>query len=219
MLQVEPSFRRVVERDGYPRLEDLGLIGDGTTAALVGLDGTVWWLCVPRFDAEPLVCGLLDRQRGGRFVVAPAAVVEARHWYEADTAVLVTELRTPTGLMRLTDALVVRAGADLSDDSSAARREFVRSVLVLDGNVELRAVLEPKGGATARVGHGGLDIEAGAAASIPLHLRASRPVDGLSTEWTLSAGEQVDVVLSWGGSSRHHRFSCGEMLAATADAW
>ena len=40
MLEVEPSFRRLVDHDGYPRLEDLGLLGDGTTTALVGLDGT-----------------------------------------------------------------------------------------------------------------------------------------------------------------------------------
>ena len=125
MLEIEPPFRRLVDHDGYPRLEDLGLLGDGTTAALVGLDGTVWWLCLPRFDSEPLLSGLLDRQRGGRFVVAPLDVVEARHWYQVDTAVLVTELRTPTGLVQLTDALTVGPGVDLSDDTSAARHELV----------------------------------------------------------------------------------------------
>jgi succinyl-CoA synthetase beta subunit len=41
VLDVKPSFRRLTDHDGYPRLEDLGLLGDGTTAALVGLDGTV----------------------------------------------------------------------------------------------------------------------------------------------------------------------------------
>ena len=44
--------------DGYPALEDLGLIGDGRTAALVARDGTVVWMCVPRFDSEPLFCSL-----------------------------------------------------------------------------------------------------------------------------------------------------------------
>ena len=77
-------------RDGYLALEDLGLIGDGTTSALVGLDGTVVWLCVPRFDSEPVFCGLLDQARGGHFTVAPDDVVEARQRYEPDTAVLVT---------------------------------------------------------------------------------------------------------------------------------
>src|SRR5262249_45376307 len=60
VLQPEPSFRPVHRHDGYLALEDLGLIGDGTTSALVGLDGSIPWLCLPRFDSEPLFCGLLD---------------------------------------------------------------------------------------------------------------------------------------------------------------
>ena len=219
MLEIEPPFRRLVDHDGYPRLEDLGLLGDGTTAALVGLDGTVWWLCLPRFDSEPLLSGLLDRQRGGRFVVAPLDVVEARHWYQVDTAVLVTELRTPTGLVQLTDALTVGPGVDLSDDTSAARHELVRSVAVLDGRVELRVLLEPSGGATARRGHGGFDVQLATSRQVPLHVRASRLLDGLSTTWELGAGEHVDIVLSWGGARRYHRFSATDTLAATAEAW
>ena len=68
MLEPDPSFRPLVDRDGYLRHEDLGLIGDGTTAALVGRDGTMPWLCVPRFDSEPVFCALLDRTRGGQRV-------------------------------------------------------------------------------------------------------------------------------------------------------
>jgi hypothetical protein len=52
--------------DGYLPLEDYGLIGDGITAALVGRDGAVSWLCVPRFDSPPLFCRILDTTRGWR---------------------------------------------------------------------------------------------------------------------------------------------------------
>lgn len=90
MLDADPPFRPVSRRDGYLALEDLGLIGDGTTSALVGLDGSVLWLCLPRFDSEPLFCGLLDKARGGCFTVAPDEVLEARQRYEPDTAVLTT---------------------------------------------------------------------------------------------------------------------------------
>jgi GH15 family glucan-1,4-alpha-glucosidase len=121
----------VGRRDGYLPLEDLGLIGDGTTSALVGLDGSIPWLCLPRFDSEPLFCGLLDAGGGGAFTVAPDEVVEARQRYEPDTAVLVTELRSPTGLLAVTDALVLRPGTDLSDDAPAGRRELIRSAVVL----------------------------------------------------------------------------------------
>ena len=71
MLEPDPSFRPVRTRDGYLPLEDLGMIGDGSTAALVGLNGSICWLCLPRFDSEPLFCGLLDRERGGHFDIAP----------------------------------------------------------------------------------------------------------------------------------------------------
>ena len=145
-------------RDGYLALEDLGLIGDGTTSALVGLDGSVVWLCLPRFDSEPLLCGLLDGARGGHFTVAPDEVVEARQRYEADTAVLVTELRSPSGLVAVTDALALRPGTDLSDDAPAGHRELIRSAVVLDGSVRLRVELVPRCGASARAAAGGLAV-------------------------------------------------------------
>jgi len=74
----------VGRRDGYPALEDLSLIGDGTTSALVALDGGVVWLCVPRFGSEPLFCGLLDHAKGGHLTVSPADVVAARRRYEPE---------------------------------------------------------------------------------------------------------------------------------------
>src|SRR6516165_6315194 len=130
MLDTDPSFRPVRHREGYPPLEDLGLIGDGATVALVGPDGSIYWLCLPRFDSEPVFCGLLDRERGGHFTITPEELTEARQRYEPDTGVLVTELRSPTGLVRLTDALALRRlpgpGAVLgpfSSPSSLRRRD------------------------------------------------------------------------------------------------
>ena len=67
VFEADPSFRPVPRRDSYLALEEMGLIGDGTTSALVGLDGSVPWLCLPRFDSEPLFGGLLDDARGGCF--------------------------------------------------------------------------------------------------------------------------------------------------------
>jgi alpha,alpha-trehalase len=58
MLEPEPRFGPLRRLSGYLPLEDLGLIGDGATTALVGRDGSVPWLCVPGFDAAPLFCGL-----------------------------------------------------------------------------------------------------------------------------------------------------------------
>src|SRR5262245_23518518 len=158
MLELKPGFRQLHREGEYPRLEDVGLIGDGTTAALVGLDGSIRWLCLPRFDTEPVFCGLVDVVKGGHFTLAPERIVEARQYYEPDTAVLHTEFHTADGRVRVTDAMAVRAGADLTDDAPCSRAELVRSAVVLDGFVELRVDLEPRGGGSVRPAAGGLHI-------------------------------------------------------------
>src|SRR5262245_4931398 len=148
MFDPNPNFRPIRARDGYPPLEDLGLIGDGETAALVGMDGSIPWMCLPRFDSEPVFCGLLDHARGGHFTIAPAYPQSARQRYEPDSAVLITEITCATGVVRLTDAFAIRPGADLTDDSSAGRAELIRSATVLDGHVELIVDMQPRGGAS-----------------------------------------------------------------------
>src|SRR5262245_8597348 len=219
VLDTDPSFRPVRRRDGYLALEDMGLIGDGTTSALVGLDGSIPWLCLPRFDSEPVFCGLLDHARGGRFSVAPDEVIEARQRYEPDTAVLVTELRSPTGLLAVTDALALRPGTDLSDDAPAGRQELIRSAGVLAGAVRVRVEVEPRGGASAQAAAGGLSLDASRRRDLDLHLRCNRPLESLRSVHELHAGERLEVALSWGGAHRHHRFDEEELLAATADSW
>jgi GH15 family glucan-1,4-alpha-glucosidase len=219
MFEPDPSFRAVRSRDGYPPLEDLGLIGDGSTVALVGLDGSIQWLCLPRFDSEPLFCGLLDRDRGGHFSMTPEGLTEARQRYEPDTGVLVTELRSASGLVRLTDALALRPGADLTDDLPAGRGELVRSAVVLDGNVRLRVGIAPRGGAQTRAASSGLKISPSRRPDLSLHLRSSRPLSGLDGVYDLERGDSLDLVLSWGRTHRHHRFDAGTMLQDTAGAW
>jgi GH15 family glucan-1,4-alpha-glucosidase len=220
VLDADPPFRPVRRRDGYLRLEDLGLIGDGTTAALVGLDGSIPWLCLPRFDSEPLFCGLLDARGGGSFTLAPEEIVEARQRYEPHTAVLVTELRSPTGLLAVTDALALHPGSVLSEDAPAGRRELIRSAVVLDGSVRVKVEIEPRGGASARVAAGGLSVEAPRRPDLDLHVRCNRPLEGLRTVHELRAGESLDLALCWsGGVQRYHRFDEQELLASTAAAW
>ncbi|MEU3034946.1 glycoside hydrolase family 15 protein [Streptomyces griseoaurantiacus] len=219
MHDLDPPFRPIRRPDGYLPLEDLGLIGDGSTTALVGLDGSIPWMCLPRFDSDPVFCALLDHARGGHFTVTVENLREARQRYETDTGVLHTELRSDTGVVRVTDALVLRSGADLSDDAPSDRAELVRSVLVLHGEVRLGVAVEPRGGARTRHLYSGLEVQPLMRAGPRMHLRSNRPLSGPHTVHDLERGERLDLVLSWGRFHRHHRFDPDAMLRQTAVAW
>ena len=69
--------RPLTRIDGALPIEDHGLIGDGTTCALVARDGSIPWLCLPDFDSRPFLAGLLDPERGGSLTVTPADLREA----------------------------------------------------------------------------------------------------------------------------------------------
>ncbi len=85
------------------RLEEIGLIGNGQFAAHVAATGEVVWCCLPRFDSEPVLAGLLDEARGGCFKVGPAAGGVGRQRYFPNTNVLVTEFEDPQGAFRVID--------------------------------------------------------------------------------------------------------------------
>jgi GH15 family glucan-1,4-alpha-glucosidase len=85
-------------------LEDYGLIGDMQAAALVGRDGAVDWLCLPRFDSPSCFSALLGDERHGRWLVAPAGAVRAAsRRYRPGTLVLESDLETADGAVRVID--------------------------------------------------------------------------------------------------------------------
>jgi GH15 family glucan-1,4-alpha-glucosidase len=219
VLDPDPPFRAIRLHDGYPPLADLGLIGDGATAALVDRGGCIRWMCVPSFDSEPLFCALLDHARGGEYRVEPEGLVEARQRYEPDTGVLVTELRSDTGVVQLTDALTLRSGADLTDDAAADRRELVRSAVVLSGSVRLHVNVQPRGGARVGRAFNGLVIDCTRQPGLRLHLRSNRALSGLQSTHDLEQGDRLNLVLSWGRFHRHHALDAEARLSETADAW
>ena len=213
-------FRPIRRTGGYLPLEDHGLIGDGSTSALVGRDGSISWLCVPRFDSPPLFCGLLDADRGGAFTVAPEDLTESRQFYEPDTGVLVTEMQGRSGLVRVTDALTFRSGADLTEDAPAARGELLRSVEVLGGPTRLRVEVRPRGGARAEKRGGGLDLRCASRPDLDLRLRTTAPIQGPDAVLDLEGGDRISFVLRWGGGQNRHRPSPPEeTLRSTLGVW
>jgi alpha,alpha-trehalase len=119
----------------------------------------------------------------------------------------------------VSNALALRPGTDLSDDAPAGRQELIRSAVVLAGSVRVRVEIEPRGGASAQPAGGGLSVEAWRRHDLDLHVRCNRPLGALRSVHELHAGERLDVVLSWGGGHRHHRFTEEDILAATARSW
>lgn len=90
-------------------IEQYGSIGDTQTAAVVGTDGSVDWLCLPRFDSGAIFAALLGTEEHGRWRVAPSSTVrEVRRRYVGETLILETELDTDEGTVRLIDFMPVR---------------------------------------------------------------------------------------------------------------
>src|ERR1700677_3739750 len=86
------------------RIEDYALIGDCETAALVGIDGSIDWLCWPRFDSPACFASLLGDAENGRWLIAPsAAEVKVTRRYRPGTLILETEFETATGVVKVID--------------------------------------------------------------------------------------------------------------------
>ena len=135
----------------FPPIADFAFLSDCHTGALVAPDGAIDWLCVPRFDSPSIFGSLLDRGAGS-FRLAPFGInVPSARTYEPGTNTLVTSWRTATGWAVARDALVMgpRSGEDTvtphtrppSDEDAA--HMLVRTVICLDGEVEIDLVCEP----------------------------------------------------------------------------
>ena len=93
------------------RLEDYALIGDTRTCALVGVDGSIDWLCLPRFDSGAVFAALLGTDANGRWQVAPDGAHRiTQRRYRPDTLVLETEFATGSGRLRVVDCMVMHFG-------------------------------------------------------------------------------------------------------------
>jgi GH15 family glucan-1,4-alpha-glucosidase len=113
-------------------IEDYALIGDTQTAALVGRDGSIDWLCFPRFDSGAVFAALLGDRRHGRWRIAPAGGVRrVERRYREGTLVLETDFHTADGAVRIVDCMPPRGEAP----------DVVRLVQGLEGRVELHMEL------------------------------------------------------------------------------
>jgi hypothetical protein len=136
----------------FTPIADYAFLSNCHTGALVAPDGAIDWLCVPRFDSPSVFGSLLDREAGA-FRLGPFGInVPVARIYEPGTNTLVTTWHTPTGWIMVRDALTIgpRTGEDTVTPHTRppadedADHMLVRTVLCLDGHVEVELVCEPR---------------------------------------------------------------------------
>ncbi|MGX1514744.1 glycoside hydrolase family 15 protein [Streptomyces collinus] len=180
----------------HPHIEDYALIGDQQTAALVSADGSVDWLCLPRFDSAACFARLLGDEDNGHWRIAPKGAERCtRRAYRRDTLVLDTEWETEEGAVRVTDLMPQRDRAP----------DLVRIVEGLRGEVTVHSVLR------LRFDHGSIvpwvrradGHRVAVAGPDSAWLRSEPEVRswgqdfGTHAEFTVAAGEKVAFVLTW----------------------
>ncbi|NQW19466.1 MAG: glycoside hydrolase family 15 protein [Chloroflexi bacterium] len=101
----------------YKRIEDYGLIGNMHTAALVGNDGSIDWLCLPYFDSPAVFNSLLDDEKGGRFLISAIYAVDHRQIYFPETNILITRFSSADSAAQVTDFMPVHDEHEFGGDS------------------------------------------------------------------------------------------------------
>lgn len=139
-----PSHLNAGAEAVFPAIDDYAVIGDCRTAALVATSGAIEWLCLPSFSAPSFFGSILDRKRGGSFVLAPTGPFESQRRYLPDTAVLETTYTTPMGRVRVLDFMSIADGNHRWAAELAPQRELIRLVEGLEGSVEMEAIVDPR---------------------------------------------------------------------------
>ena len=202
-------------------IEDYGLIGDCHTAALVGRDGSMDWLCMPRFDSPSMFGALLGDEDHGRWLLAPSGtVVSTSREYREDTFVLVTTWRTETGVVEVTDFM----------PTDNRRADIVRRVTGIEGEVEMHEELRIRFDYSAALPWMRQAPEAGGNAVIAVAGPDAVVVRGPKLEaqneahvasFTVKKGQTQDLVLTWYPSHREapDATDVSKALARTTKWW
>lgn len=187
------------------RLEDYALIGDCETAALVSRDGSIDWLCLPRFDSPACFAALLGTREHGRWLLAPVAPgYEVRRYYRAGSLVLETVFQSQEGDVSIVDFMAIHQGTPAASE----RTDLIRIVHGRRGRVRMQMDM------TLRFDYGSavpwvtrLDDDAGiraVAGPAMAVLRTPAPLrgEGLSTtsEFSVEAGQVVPFVFTYAAS-------------------
>ncbi len=121
---------------GYKPIEDYGIIGDLHTAALVGIDGSIDWFCLPNFDSPSVFAAILDDKKGGHFKICGGEEGVTRQFYHPETNVLTTSFACSDGVALICDFMPVE-GEDAHREKGH-RSRIIRRVTGVRGTIGLR---------------------------------------------------------------------------------
>ena len=182
----------------YQPIENYGVIGDLHTVALVGMDGSIDFMCFPHFDSPTIFAAILDHEKGGRFRIAPVLDgARQKQLYLPDSNILLSRFLSEEGVAEISDFMVI-------GDNKEHWHDLVRRVKTVRGEIRFRMVCDPRFD-YGRRGHR-LEIRDGEAIFRPegkglqaLRLRSKIPLRGengaATAEFTLRAGETASFVL------------------------
>lgn len=187
--------------EGYLPIGAYGLIGDCRSAALVGIDGSIDWLCLPRFDDGSLFGRILDARKGGYWRLAPRAPYRVTQRYRDRSNVLQTTFATDTGVVTVTDFMPIVERPDANGDQDG-RPRLVRLVDGLTGRVAMAhdIVAAPdyaRCDATFTAGAGGQEVFHADVQESHLCFVASQAGSlGRQATFSVKAGESMAFALS-----------------------
>src|SRR5256886_7959085 len=202
------AFGPVGEARGSQPIAGYGLLADCNSAALVARDGSIDWLCLPRYDSQSVFGRILDPD-AGHWSIRPAGAFASERRSLPGTLVVETTFTTETGSVTLTDALVVAEGQRGHDLGYDAPHELLRIVEGVSGEVELLFDLAP------RTEYGlvrplfRMEHDGGRTFGGPnrIGVRAGVPVEiedvTMKAAFTVSAGERVGFSLRWIPTEAH----------------
>ncbi|HEY4340677.1 MAG TPA: glycoside hydrolase family 15 protein [Steroidobacteraceae bacterium] len=201
-------------------IEDYALIGDCTTAALVGANGSIDWLCWPRFDSGACFAALLGHSKHGRWSINPAGEISAiTRMYLKDTVILETLFETAEGTVALIDFMPVNQGA-----SSVIRIvEGRRGRVAMRMNLTLRFDYGSSVPWVSRLEEGDGNVAIAGANLAVIRTSVALRGEGLSTaaDFDVAPGQRIAFVLSYGLSHRAPppAVDCEAALRETLEFW
>jgi GH15 family glucan-1,4-alpha-glucosidase len=210
----------------YQPIENYGIIGNMRTVALVGMNGSIDWLCLPRIDSPSVFAGVLDEQKGGHFKIAATnAELTHKQLYWPETNVLVTRFLSHDGVGEVRDFMPIEGA-----DNACARNRIVRLVTTNRGTMRFRMECQPafdyaRGQHETRLSPDGASF---LSSEVGLALESAVPMErdgtGVSAEFTLDEGQTEVFVLRETDESSNcpSPISVGEATAlfrATVEYW